>query len=625
MIAERPRDGAAPGAIIGGGGGRQLSGGGGAVTGGGGGGGSWGAFDEMDSFQLSETGVVALGVSSPPSPPLFAGAGASSAEQSLLALPSRSPLPPIRVPVRERSREHGRDRSPSGSDTFAVGPVVELPLAVGLADGSFSTDPDLADADTARCCSLDAGNAALTALADAFTSNAALSAGGDDDVIGQRLSLALPYPGLPFSSAAVPRTLYWALSDVWCCGIRLPCLSTHAVPRARARFDGGRRRPDQRPAAAEPAPVDVSPFMQRVIAAAATEAASMAGAAARGRQDGEDGDRGSDGDGDVGAGASSSGGEGSADEEEGGGASASAGGSGPRRRSSSLDSGDSGGGGRPRLSASARALARAAGPGATAALAAAAPPRWLWSAGITPCNVFAVAALGGPASEGLFAAATAAACRGAQRGCFCASRIMRRSSPPLAPSRRWAFFAAAGLHIVLMLVEISLTMVIVAQLFCVPPDSDISGAGSRGGAGSASQSGGAPALSSLFVVGECSFASLVLFLALPPLAGLLSPLLGLLAVAGGSSRALRTYAAWNHLSGAAICAVALALIAADARQLGLQSAVEPCVLLLAKVLAAQCVPVQLATLEAARPVRGWRGLHEVRTGPLEKGRRLELR
>jgi hypothetical protein len=236
-----------------------------------------------------------------------------------------------------------------------------------------------------------------------------------------------------------------------------------------------------------------------------------------------------------------------------------------------------------------------------------------------------VAALGGPASEGLFAAATAAACRGAQRGCFCASRIMRRSSPPLAPSRRWAFFAAAGLHIVLMLVEISLTMVIVAQLFCVPPDSDISGAGSRGGAGSASQSGGAPALSSLFVVGECSFASLVLFLALPPLAGLLSPLLGLLAVAGGSSRALRTYAAWNHLSGAATCAVALALIVADARQLGQQSAVEPCVLLLAKVLAAQCVPVQLATLEAARPVRGWRGLHEVRTGPLEKGRRLELR
>ena len=256
-----------------------------------------------------------------------------------------------------------------------------------------------------------------------------------------------------------------------------------------------------------------------------------------------------------------------------------------------------------------------------------APPRWLWSAGITPCNVFAAAARGGSASEGLVASATAAACRGAQRGCFCASRLMRRSSPPLAPARRWAFFAVAGLHILLMLVEISLTMVIVAQLFCVPPDSDISGAGGAGsrGAGGASQSGGAPALSSLFVVGECSFASLVLFLALPPLAGLLSPLLGLLAVAGGSSRALRTYAAWNHLSGAATCAVALALIVADARQLGQQSAVEPCVLLLAKVLAAQCVPVQLATLEAARPVRGWRGLHEVRTGPLEKGRRLEPR
>ena len=182
-----------------------------------------------------------------------------------------------------------------------------------------------------------------------------------------------------------------------------------------------------------------------------------------------------------------------------------------------------------------------------------------------------------------------------QRGCFCASRLMRRSSPPLVPARQWAFFAAAALHILLMLVEISLTMAVVAQLFCVPPDGDISGGsdhggGGRGGGGGAAQPGGAPAISSLFVVGECSFASLVLYFALPPLAGLLSPLLGLLAVAGGSSRALRTYASWNYLSGCASCAVALALIVADARQLGMQSAAEPFMLLLVKVLAAREYP-----------------------------------
>ena len=80
----------------------------------------------------------------------------------------------------------------------------------------------------------------------------------------------------------------------------------------------------------------------------------------------------------------------------------------------------------------------------------------------------------------------------------------------------------------------------------------------------------------------------------------------------------------NGTAGLVSCSVALALIVADARQLGLQSAVEPFCLLLVKVLAAQCVPVQLAALEAARPVSGWRGLFEVRSGSREKGRRLEL-
>jgi hypothetical protein len=91
----------------------------------------------------------------------------------------------------------------------------------------------------------------------------------------------------------------------------------------------------------------------------------------------------------------------------------------------------------------------------------------------------------------------------------------------------------------------------------------------------------------------------------------LSPLSGLAAIARGSSRALRTYALWNVVS-LITALIALILVVLNLHQLGLQTIIEPSLLLVVKILASQLVPIQLSAIECARPVRGWRGLYEIR-------------
>ena len=114
----------------------------------------------------------------------------------------------------------------------------------------------------------------------------------------------------------------------------------------------------------------------------------------------------------------------------------------------------------------------------------------------------------------------------------------------------------------------------------------------------------------------CNHLPLALFAVLPPGAFLLPSLLGQVALAAQSSRGLRLYAAWNGASLWALLAAAAVIIAYRAA-LGIELLAYPAALLAAKVLAAQCVPAELAEIERFRPIRGWRGLFEVRTGAVE--------
>ena len=117
---------------------------------------------------------------------------------------------------------------------------------------------------------------------------------------------------------------------------------------------------------------------------------------------------------------------------------------------------------------------------------------------------------------------------------------------------------------------------------------------------------------------------LVLWAAFPPGAFVLPALLGLGAVAVQSSRALRLYALWNAVS-LWSGGVAAALVVAYVRVLGWRTVLFPLVLMCLKTAAAQCVGVQLYEIESARPIRGWRGLFEVRTGPAERTSNADVR
>ncbi len=216
-----------------------------------------------------------------------------------------------------------------------------------------------------------------------------------------------------------------------------------------------------------------------------------------------------------------------------------------------------------------------------------------------------------------------------RRFAFACGRLLRRTNPPLAPTSTALFYAATTLHGLLLLVEVSLTIVCVAVLWCIEPRSDIATAviipldlenGLNNGLNSTSSLGAD--IPDILVIGECSYTALLIYLAAPPLTCILPPLLGLVALATQSSRSFRMYAEWNGFSIWSTL-VALVVLGINIQQVGPSALLIPFGLLGAKLLSAQLVPLQLATVEAARPVRGWRGLFEVRTGPAEKARRWE--
>lgn len=439
-----------------------------------------------------------------------------------------------------------------------TGPVVTPPLLAGLAYGSFKIDPDFADLDAVLfSCLSEVGNAVATSLVNLCT-NFNTDAGGNADVEGKRVNMTLPYPGLPLNVES-PRKLYWTGEDVWCCGTRLPMFSA-----ARFTSFAGKSRFQSLDSVS-------SPFMMRVIASTAFDTVededdsfhpSISGLfsifsssvdvrnAPRDRTDSIDSNQGSE-----------------------------------RSFGEALSSKNDGDG-----EIDEQPLHPV-------------PPRWLMTAGITPFNLFSRDARDRSGVSGICALS------GFQRALFALGRVFSRTVPPVHPTRSWLYYAASVFHFCLLLTELALTVVIVAQISCIQPASDISNPSSN--TQLANNAGLEAIPKTVLVFGDCSFVEVTIYLLLPPLTCLLSPLAGLAAIARGSSRALRSYALWNVLS-LVTAIIALSLVVLNVHQLGLLSIVEPCLLLVVKVVAAQLVPIQLSSIECARPVRGWRGLFEVR-------------
>jgi len=205
-------------------------------------------------------------------------------------------------------------------------------------------------------------------------------------------------------------------------------------------------------------------------------------------------------------------------------------------------------------------------------------------------------------------------------------RLLRRTALPLLAERKARFRLAVVGHLLLLLAELALTFVLASELWCVEPAAEAGGSQSLLGL----LGGGGPPVPPPPVDDDdgamptevtCDYVPVALYLAFPPGASILPPLFCLGALASQSARGLRLYAAWN---GASIwsTAVALALVAVNVRVLGLPLLAYPVGLLCLKVLSAQCVPPQLAHIESARPIRGWRGLFEVRNGPVERTHRV---
>lgn len=188
---------------------------------------------------------------------------------------------------------------------------------------------------------------------------------------------------------------------------------------------------------------------------------------------------------------------------------------------------------------------------------------------------------------------------------FAFGRVMRRTALPFPAWRKRLFYVVTIAHIIMMLSELALTFILVSELWCIEP---VAEAGGRTRQLLASVTDEAS---------SCTYAPIAVYLAAPPGACVLPALLGLAAVAAQSARGLRIYASWN---GASLwsTSVALVLVVYHVRVLGKHMVAIPFGLMLAKLLSAQCIPTQLAEIETARVIRGWRGLFEVRNGPVER-------
>jgi hypothetical protein len=200
---------------------------------------------------------------------------------------------------------------------------------------------------------------------------------------------------------------------------------------------------------------------------------------------------------------------------------------------------------------------------------------------------------------------------------FLAHRLTaRRTLPPLAMRAPRMAVAAGVLHAALLLLDLGLTMVVLLpELTCVEPLAEAGGAAADSSANVAVRNAAAAAAGG----GSCNYAPLVAFLLLPPAAFVAPSLVGLAALALQSAKGLTLYAGYNAASmGSALVATALSWWFAPV--LGSSMVALPVALLALKLAAAQLVPRQLAVIEADRPVRGWRGLYEVRAGPAERSR-----
>ena len=189
---------------------------------------------------------------------------------------------------------------------------------------------------------------------------------------------------------------------------------------------------------------------------------------------------------------------------------------------------------------------------------------------------------------------------------FVLTRCFRRTQAPLPRSRKWLVSAAAVLQLGANLGEITVALLLVSELLCVESSTRQVD----------SINGGGPTLSAT-ATGTCNYVPVSLLVFLPPLSILVPPILGLAAVVLQSSRALRLYAAWNVAS-LLTPLLGLGLIVAYRTVLARSLFALPLLLLVLKLTSAQCVPLQLVEMESARPVRGWRGLFEVRSGPSER-------
>jgi len=232
-----------------------------------------------------------------------------------------------------------------------------------------------------------------------------------------------------------------------------------------------------------------------------------------------------------------------------------------------------------------------------------APASMLWSGGLTPFNVFRM-------RHDEFETRPVLT-----RFAFLTRRVMCRRASPVAAAYTWRASVLLTLHMALLLIDVALSIIMVAQLTCVEGSADVGG-------GPGTLLPEVPSSAALFVVGECSYFAVTLYLAVPPLAALLAPLAGLFAVAAQSATALRAYAAWNA-SSLLTSVVGLALVSLNLEALGPPVLFAPLGLIVLKLAAAQLLPSELTALECYRPVRGWRGLYEVRAGPYERAVRAQ--
>ena len=515
----------------------------------------------LPSQQQKRGGAGEAGGTAPPAPP--------TPTQGPLRPPSAALLP-LQPPSRHR------------------GPRVAPPFAAGMASGSFH--PTEGEFDSVLLSTSARINGWLTGTLNAFAPALPLDVGGCDDVVGKRLNMALPLPGALLRTTLLTRAEARALLRA--------SLGSEAISLYNSGGSSSQRR-----AAREAAPFVLRALSSPSDGANRSRSALMLRRAESKhlRQQSSVVLRGNEG---TEAELSPplapprllllGGGSGSSSSEDGG--SSGGGGGGSADEGSGGEGGGSGGGSDDDDAALWRARSRSRRRAAAAPRPVALPPRprpaasmgaLFCSVGVTPLGLFAPLRSHG-------------ACSAALRRLFflLSRRLLLRAAPPPPPGDKWRFAFAFFLHFALLILEVTLNLLFIASLWCLEPRNN----------------------GEVLVAAQCSYTLLLFYLLLPPGAALLPPLLGLVAITTQSAPLLREYGAWHATSVLPVLAL-LGLAESYAGQLGGVALGLPLTLLGIKVIQAQLLTVLLAEVEAARPVRGWRGLLQVRTGVAERVRR----